>query len=384
VFALLTFTVAAQTYHFIEHSFKMGQFLETGMNGTPGILGHAFSIVWLHFWLNAVVTAPLLIAFFVGRYHRDLALQLPGIGLAAGTLVGVGLVVLILAGFAPSPRAQAVGPTDTDGDGCTDQRELQAAAGSEFTGGLRDPASAYDFFDVPLPPGPPGTGARDRVANILDIIGVLAKFGTHDNGTPNDFSDDPANSGGQRYNPDFDRTFVGPAPWNTGPGDGANNIFDVILALAQFGHGCAPQLVPIPDQQVALGSTLNFSVKRSPLDAKLGGLTVEPLPLPANATFHVDTGEFSFRPTASQVGSHQLTFGLSEGGRTWHRDAVTIDVKPGSGTTTLRGTILSKDESMNDVPLQGVRLELGTGAPVETFSVDDGSRTPLGPEGSGC
>jgi len=43
---------------------------------------------------------------------------------------------------------------------------------------------------------------------------------------------------GQKYNPDFDRTWVGPDPWDLGPGDGRINITDVQLILPQFGHSC--------------------------------------------------------------------------------------------------------------------------------------------------
>jgi hypothetical protein len=89
-----------------------------------------------------------------------------------------------------------------------------------------------------MPPGDPETGAKDGVINILDVMGVLAKFGTHDNGTPGDFSDDPPNSGGQHYHPEYDRTYLGPNAWNTGAGDGAINILDVVLVLGQFGHSC--------------------------------------------------------------------------------------------------------------------------------------------------
>ena len=76
---------------------------------------------------------------------------------------------------------------DTDGDGCTDGTEVQTAAGSETTGGLRNPLNQWDYFDVngdkhidvpndllpvilaylqgPLDPGGPGplyTAAKDR------------------------------------------------------------------------------------------------------------------------------------------------------------------------------------------------------------------------------
>ena len=43
----------------------------------------------------------------------------------------------------------------------------------------------------------------------------------------------------QSYNPAFDRTPLGPDPWDTGPGDGAVSIADITLFRSQFGHSCA-------------------------------------------------------------------------------------------------------------------------------------------------
>jgi hypothetical protein len=116
---------------------------------------------------------------------------------------------------------------DTDGDGCLDGRELGP---QPTTGGQRSPTNEFDFFDVPLPAGPPGTGARDRTVSTGDIVGVVSKFGTVDGG--------PAVNG-QVYNADFDRTPAGGDPWDTGPGDGRVTIQDIGLIVNQFGHSCA-------------------------------------------------------------------------------------------------------------------------------------------------
>lgn len=97
VAALLAFTLFAQSYHFFEHSVKIGQFIATGTNGTPGVLGGTFNLVWLHFWLNTVVTIPLVLAFFVGRFYRGLTFSMQGAAVVGGTIASVGLVVLLLA-----------------------------------------------------------------------------------------------------------------------------------------------------------------------------------------------------------------------------------------------------------------------------------------------
>lgn len=67
---LVSVALLFQSYHFVEHIFKMAQFIETGMNGTPGILGHVFNLVWLHLTYNTIVYLPLLLAFFLGGSHR--------------------------------------------------------------------------------------------------------------------------------------------------------------------------------------------------------------------------------------------------------------------------------------------------------------------------
>jgi hypothetical protein len=71
VFGLMTFSVLFQGYHFVEHMFKIVQFADTGMNGTPGILGHVFNLVWLHFAFNTIVFTSFAAAFVAGRWDRD-------------------------------------------------------------------------------------------------------------------------------------------------------------------------------------------------------------------------------------------------------------------------------------------------------------------------
>jgi len=70
VFWLMTFVFVFQSYHVTEHFFKIAQFLQTGMNGTPGILGNFFNLVWLHFTYNTIEYLPVLAAYFVGGFHR--------------------------------------------------------------------------------------------------------------------------------------------------------------------------------------------------------------------------------------------------------------------------------------------------------------------------
>jgi len=115
---------------------------------------------------------------------------------------------------------------DYDGDSCTDGQE---AGPSALAGGRRNAQNPFDLFDVPLPAGPPGTGARDERVTIGDIVAVVTKFGTYSGGPPVD--------NGQVYNSDFDRSARGPAP-NLGPAHGTDTIEDIVNAVSQFGNTC--------------------------------------------------------------------------------------------------------------------------------------------------
>lgn len=59
-----------QTYHMIEHVVRFAQHMETGMEGTPGILGRYVPIIPLHFGINLVVTVCIVVPFFMLGMHR--------------------------------------------------------------------------------------------------------------------------------------------------------------------------------------------------------------------------------------------------------------------------------------------------------------------------
>lgn len=63
--------VALQSYHQVEHVFKIYQHLTVGCEPCPGVLGYVIDGIYLHFTLNSIVLAFPLIAFvaygFFGR-----------------------------------------------------------------------------------------------------------------------------------------------------------------------------------------------------------------------------------------------------------------------------------------------------------------------------
>ena len=109
-------------------------------------------------------------------------------------------------------RVQLTAADDTDGDGCTDVRELGDA---ELLGGRRDPLNRWDFYDVN------GT----RKVDAVDINLVRANF----NGLGPTPSEDVI----------YDRR-VGTQVWAPGAPDGKINAVDVNLVRAEFNHSCQP------------------------------------------------------------------------------------------------------------------------------------------------
>ena len=69
VMGLLTASYVFQGFHTVEHVVKMVQFFQTGMNGTPGIVGQWIPVVFLHLFYNTMLYVPVVIAFFVGGFH---------------------------------------------------------------------------------------------------------------------------------------------------------------------------------------------------------------------------------------------------------------------------------------------------------------------------
>ena len=113
---------------------------------------------------------------------------------------------------------------DTDGDGCIDIREMQTAPGSETSGGLRNAKIPYDYLNP----------THDGQNRVDDILMVIAQYFTDDtDGNPGL----PPYSMG--YNPDTDRTLVGPNPWNVGPPNGLQRVDDILNQVHQYFHDCS-------------------------------------------------------------------------------------------------------------------------------------------------
>jgi hypothetical protein len=69
VLRLLTVAFVFQGFHTVEHTVKMWQYFQTGLNGTPGILGYWIPVVFLHLGYNTALYVPVVVAFFLGGFH---------------------------------------------------------------------------------------------------------------------------------------------------------------------------------------------------------------------------------------------------------------------------------------------------------------------------
>jgi len=91
---------------------------------------------------------------------------------------------------------------------------------------------------------PAGMG-RDQRVNIIDVGGIVARFGTKRNPPPTkqealaEALTPPTDM--TSYHAAFDRgsPIAGQNLWNLLPPDGRINIIDIASVVAQFGHSCA-------------------------------------------------------------------------------------------------------------------------------------------------
>ena len=129
------------------------------------------------------------------------------------TLIPNGVSLIELTPLAPD--------ADSDGDGCTNAKELGLQSQQ---GGRRSPLNPWDFYDVY---GPGQTLPRDRVIDLAnDILAVIQHY---------------APTGASPYDAQFDRgPQTGANVWNMSAPDGvidlANDILGVIL---QYLHNCS-------------------------------------------------------------------------------------------------------------------------------------------------
>ena len=86
----------------------------------------------------------------------------------------------------------------------------------------------------------------------------------------------------------------------------------------------APVLNPIGNKQVSEGQLLQFTVSASDPDGD--AFSLESTNLPTGAAFNQQTGQFSWTPTLTQAGQHQVTFRAMDSAALYDLETVTITV----------------------------------------------------------
>jgi hypothetical protein len=154
-------------------------------------------------------------------------------------------------------------PQDADGDGCTWEEEAFGAPapkpGSTCASpdACYDDSTWYDFFDVPVPanPDPGPSGPRNGTVTLSDVLGVLAYVGTaagggastnangvsYDSLKDGDWNGDTVVDVGDRVGLRYDRSpsLEPNPPHEADAPDGAVNLQDVLVVLAQVGLDCS-------------------------------------------------------------------------------------------------------------------------------------------------
>jgi hypothetical protein len=110
-----------------------------------------------------------------------------------------------------APPKQAP-PGDTDGDGCTDERENGP---NQMLGGQRDYKNPWDYFN------PTGDG-QNRVDDILAVVNHYY-----------------LSEGQEGYDEKYDRGHLGPNDWNLGPPSGQILVDDIIHVVDSYFHDCS-------------------------------------------------------------------------------------------------------------------------------------------------
>jgi RHS repeat-associated protein len=132
---------------------------------------------------------------------------------------------------------------------------------------------------------------------------------------------------------------------------------------------------PLGSFNVNVGSTLTFNV------ATAGGQGVpvlsvaSPMPLTANMTFDAASGNFSFQPDLSQVGTNIVIFNATDAVESTMRQAtITVNAPMPGALTQLSGVM---KDATSQLPLPNVTIMLAGGTP-STLSAADGSFTLSG------
>lgn len=200
-----------------------------------------------------------------------------------------------------------------------------------------------------------GTGSSDPENDPLTYSWQLISLPGGSSATLND-----PTSATPSFTADLPGQYVAQLVVNDGT---TNSSPDNVTITASGGGGPnePPVLDPVGNQTVDLGSSLTIQLTASDPNGDLLSFMATPLPLPDNASLDGMTGEFTFNPDETQVGTFDITFMVSDGVFTDEEPVtITVNSAPPGGVTALSGRLLDTNDFVLGVetPIVGATITI--------------------------
>ena len=172
------------------------------------------------------------------------------------------------------------------------------------------------------------------------------------------------------WTPDFDQ--AGTYPITVMVSDGPETI-SATTAIVIADVNRKPLLAPIGSLQTTEGSTVAFTAAATDPDRDPLSFSLDPIP--AGATFSSTTGAFSWTPTFSQSGLHELALSVSDGAlsddRTVRIEVIDVNRPPTidaiADVTTTEGSTVTVTVSADDIDGDPLTLSMLSGPAGATF-----------------
>jgi len=162
------------------------------------------------------------------------------------------------------------------------------------------------------------------------------------------------------WTPDGEGDFPVVVKVNDNRGGSASQSFSISVSQIPTGNR-PPELQPIGDQTIPLGTTLRLALDATDPNGDPVTFSASPLPLPANSSLGGTSGVFEFKPDESQIGQIELTFTASDGLLTDSEIArITVQSPDPNGVTALSGRILDTTDFVQgqETPVVGATVSI--------------------------
>ena len=161
-----------QGYHAVEHAVKLDQWLDRGhMSPQPGILGQRFSLIELHFTINTIVFALVLVGYFGLGFHRR-ALRRGAMVALPAALVFLLVVPTAVALATRTPVERLAAGVHQGPIVLSSRVKLEGEPGAVVRGGIHVTASGVQIRDVTVVGGEYGILVEQAKNVVLERVAV--------------------------------------------------------------------------------------------------------------------------------------------------------------------------------------------------------------------